>query len=105
MRPDRVAFRVASPDGSTHTCAVPHFDAAPIPDLFARLGTRSGPTLTLDARRYCAPSVFAHAGIYEVTPILTLDADGRAWHLDTPLGSFEGAPSFVRVRADAPERP
>jgi hypothetical protein len=105
VRPDRVAFRVASPDGTTRTCAVSHFAAAPIPDLFARLTTRSGPTLSLEARRYCTPSVFAHAGIYEVTPILTLDADGRPWHLDTPLGTFEGAPSFVRVRADAPERP
>jgi hypothetical protein len=104
VRPDRVRFRVLGPDGSVHTCAMSRAPGAPIPDLFARIGTRSGPLLSLDARAYCAPDVFAAAGIYEVTPLLDLDVDGARWRLDTPRGTFEGAPTAVRVRTSTGRR-
>lgn len=102
VRPDRVRFRVRSPDGTTHTCAMSRSDGAPIPDLFARVSARSGPVLSLDARAYCTARVFAAAGIYEVTPLLDLDVDGRGWHFDTPRGTFEGAPVPVRIRSAIP---
>jgi hypothetical protein len=99
VRPDHVRFRVRAPDGRDHLCAIEAVERAPIPDLFQRIGTRSGPAYSLEARAYCAPSVFAAAGIYEVTPILVLDVDGSEWRMDTPRGTFEGVPAPVRVRS------
>jgi hypothetical protein len=101
VRPDQVRFRVVAPDGETRTCAIQRVERAPIPDLFARLGTRTGPSYTLEARAYCGPHAFDAAGIYEVTPLVVLDADGSAWRFDTPLGTFEGTPTPVRVRTGA----
>lgn len=101
VRPDRLRFRVRTPSGETHLCAMDRAEGAPIPDLFARVGTRSGPAYSLDARAYCGVDVFAHAGIYEVTPLLDLDVDGSDYRMDTPLGTFEGAAALVRVRAEA----
>jgi hypothetical protein len=98
VRPDRFRFRVRGPDGATHTCALSRGPSAPIPDLFSRVGTRSGPAFSLEARAYCDTDVFAAAGIYEVTPILELDVDGSRWRFDTPQGTFEGTPAVVRVR-------
>jgi hypothetical protein len=102
-RPNRVRFRVVAPDGTARTCAISRGGSAPIADLFARVGTRSGPMFSLEARAYCGAHAFAAAGIYEVTPLLDLDVDGRPWRLDTPLGTFEGVPAPVRIRTgDAP---
>lgn len=98
VRPDRVRFRVVAPDGTTRTCSMSRGDSAAIPDLFARVGTRSGPSFSLDARTYCGARAFAVPGIYEVTPLLDLDVDGSTWRLDTPLGTFEGTPVPVRIR-------
>jgi hypothetical protein len=99
VRPDRVRFRVVAPDGASHVCFLPRGGGAPIPDLFARLGTRRGATLALDARQFCGRDVFAYEGVYEVTPILDLDASGEGWGMDTPLGTFEGQPAVVRIRS------
>ncbi len=104
VRLDHFRFRVSRPDGSTRTCAMPHAPSAAIPDLFARLSPRGGRALVLDARAYCDDDTFDRAGIYEVTPVLDLDADGAEWGFDAPLGAFEGAPVPVRVRTDAPRR-
>lgn len=104
VRVDHVRFRVLRPDGTTRTCSMPHAPAAAIPDLFARLSPRGGRTLVLDARAYCDEDTFDRAGIYEVTPAIELDADGAEWDMDTPLGSFSGAPVPVRIRTDAPHR-
>jgi hypothetical protein len=98
VRPDRVRFRVLAPDGTTRTCAISREASAAIPDLFSRVGTRSGPAFSLDARAYCGAHAFAAPGIYEVTPLLDLDVDGSTWRLDTPLGTFEGVPVPVRIR-------
>ena len=98
VQPDRFRFRVVSPDGTTHTCAMTRNDGSPIPDLFARVSARSGPMRSLDARAYCPEHTFDHAGIYEITPLLDLDVDGRRWRMDTPMGTFEGTPAWVRVR-------
>ena len=102
VRPDRVRFRVRSPSGSTRTCAISRGVGAPIADLFARVSTRSGPILSLDAGTYCGADAFSEAGIYEVTPLLDLDVDGRRWRLDTPQGTFEGRSTAVRIRAGQP---
>jgi hypothetical protein len=99
IRPDRFRFRVLAPDGSTHTCSIPRAGGAAIPDLFARLSPSRGAMRALDATQYCGPSVFALEGVYEVTPILELDAGGSQWGMDTPLGVFEGAPTAVRIRS------
>lgn len=99
IRPDRFSFRVLAPDGSSHRCSIPRGGGAAIPDLFARLGTTRGAPRALDARQFCGRTVFALEGIYEVTPILELDADGAQWGLTTPLGVFEGRPAAVRVRS------
>ncbi len=98
IRPDRFSFRVVAPDGSTHRCTIPRGGGAAIPDLFARLSTTRGTSRTLDARQFCGERVFAFEGVYEVTPVLELDASGAAWRMDTPLGVFEGPPAAVRVR-------
>ncbi len=99
VRPDRFSFRVVAPDGSPYSCRISRGGGAPMRDLFTRLGTTRGTTRSLDARQFCGPDVFALEGIYEVTPILELDASGMEWHLATPLGVFEGPPATVRVRA------
>ena len=99
VRPDRFAFRVLSPDGSSRTCRISRGGGAPIPDVFARLGSTRGADRVLDAGQFCGPNLFASEGIYEVTPILELDASGAAWRMQTPLGVFEGAPAAVRVRS------
>jgi hypothetical protein len=99
IRPDRVSFRVVTPEGERVTCSIAHAGGAAIPDLFARLSPTRGSLLSLDASQYCPARTFDADGVYEVTPILELDEDGRAFHMDTPLGRFEGAPAPVRVRA------
>ncbi len=99
IRPDRVHFVVVTPRGERVSCALPRTGASPIPDLFARISSRRASRLSLDALTYCPDDTFEQAGVYEVTPVLTLDEDGAAWNLDALVGTFEGATVPVRVRS------
>lgn len=99
LRPDRVRFSVVTPAGARIPCELPGAGAVPIPDLFARISARRASRLSLDALSYCPDDTFAQAGVYEVTPILTLDEDGAEWNLDVLVGTFEGAVVPVRVRS------
>lgn len=99
IRPDRVRFQVVSPRGERIDCELPGTGASPIPDLFARISARRASRLSLDALTYCPDETFAQAGVYEVTPTLTLDEDGAEWNLDALVGTFEGATVPVRVRS------
>jgi hypothetical protein len=99
VRPDRLRFHVRGPDGSAECAMAPGGGAVP-PELFQRLTTRAGPTLSLDASAYCPPGTFGAAGGYEVVPVLDLEHDGSRWGLAAEVGTFEGAPALVRARVD-----
>ena len=99
IRPDRVHFRVVNPRGERIDCELPATGAAAIPDLFARISARRASRLSLDALTYCPEDTFAQAGVYEVTPVLSLDEDGAEWDFDALVGTFEGAAVPVRVRS------
>lgn len=99
IRPDRVHFRVVTPRGERVDCDLPGTGAGAIPDLFARISLRRASRLSLDAITYCPEDTFEQAGVYEVTPVLTLDEDGAEWNFDALVGTFVGAMVPLRVRS------
>lgn len=99
VRPDRVRFTGIGPEGPFQCGITPGGGAAP-PDLFQRLTARSGARFSLEGATYCRGAIRS-AGVYEITPTVTLDQDGAAYELDAITGTFTGAPSLLRVRRGA----
>jgi hypothetical protein len=98
VRSDHFRFRARGPDGTAFECGMHHGGGAAAADLFQRLTTRSGPRFTLDVSFYCEDDAFAEPGIYEVVPMIDITQSGERWGLETPTGTFVGAPALVRVR-------
>lgn len=96
VRPDRFAFQVRGPTGEVG-CQLPRGGGFAPPDLFRRITTRAAWRELLDAGAFCPPGTFRSAGIYEITPELTLDHDGAEWDFDAVTGSFVGTAVPFRV--------
>ncbi len=99
IRPDLVSFKVSGPLGAV-TCQIPRAQIVPLPDFFKTLGRTS---LNLVVSSYCPRDTFSVAGIYEVTPVLTLPHSyTHRNHVSSLgpalLGTFEGKTALVRVR-------
>lgn len=99
LRDDQWSFRISGPLGDA-VCEVPRARIVPIVDFFSRLNSR-GRRETLDAGRYCPEDSFAVAGVYEVTPLLTLVHDGEEFELEAHTGTFTGEPAVFRIRRRA----
>lgn len=102
---DLYSFRVRQPSGTEVRCAARRQRVTPIVDFFRRVGSRRGPSATLDSALYCPDKTFAEAGVYEVTPVLELLYSGEAFGFETPLGTFEGRTVPVRVLGVYREQP
>jgi hypothetical protein len=97
VRPEHVAFRIATPSGGRIECTLPPFAGRALPDFFVRLAGPRVVAFALDAVEYCGR--LEEPGIYEVTPILTLPDDGAEWRLAAATGTFVGAAAPLRVRS------
>lgn len=96
VRPDRVRFTGVGPEGPFE-CGITPGGGVAQPDLYQRLTARSGARFSLDGALYCRDAIQG-AGVYEITPIVSLEQSGEQFGLDAITGEFTGAPSLLRVR-------
>lgn len=99
VRPDAFAFAVRGPGASDALvrCELVGGGGTPMPDLYRRINERTGWRELLDAGAYCPPDTFEAAGVYEVTPEVSLEHDGEEWHLDAVTGRFTGVAAPLRI--------
>jgi hypothetical protein len=100
VRPDSFSFEVVGPGIPEPVLCAPVQGGGinPPPDLFRRLGGQRRVVSVLDVSYFCPEGTFEEAGVYGVTPTLTLRHDGAAYALDATVGTFVGAPQIVRLR-------
>ncbi len=96
VRADAFAFTVRGPLGDVR-CDVETGGGSPPPDLFRRITTRRAARESLDADFFCPEDSFEVAGVYEITPELTLEHSGEEWELDAVTGRFVGPTVPVRI--------
>ncbi|MFW5920727.1 MAG: hypothetical protein ACOCUS_02715 [Polyangiales bacterium] len=99
LRPDMWSFRVQGPLGEV-TCGMPHQPLAPIVDFFDRITERREQREVLSASQLCPEGTFSIAGVYDVTPIVSLPYGGEQYDMNAVTGTYEGVPTPVRIRHD-----
>lgn len=96
VRPDAFAFRVSGPLGDV-VCRAEQGGGSPPPDLFRRITRRAAAREALDADFFCPDGSFELAGVYEITPEVTLRHSGEEWGLDAVTGRFAGPTVAIRI--------
>jgi hypothetical protein len=95
---DLFSFAVRGAVGKT-ACSIVRTQIVPLPDFFSRIAPRRSLSRRLDANAFCRDA-FPVAGIYEVTPRLTLPyrASQTPGGENALTGEFVGEPAAVRIR-------
>ena len=106
LRPETLAFEVASPRG-VHECAWKKNPGAPIAEVLTFIPPRGEASTNLLLATVCPDATFESAGIYTVQArIDTRRASGRPIGIETFDGVvLAGDPTLVRIRHNRARRP
>jgi len=106
LRPETLAFQVASPKG-VHECGWPRRPGAPIAEVFREIAPHGTASSSVLLASICPDDTFVAAGLYTVfTRIDTRGSSGKSIGIETFDGVVRAAaPTLVRVRHPPAPKP